>query len=1482
MSLDAGSVHTTLTGRFDPAAFMQFDAANKKSASTMQASEVKMTASATRTAEAQQRMAASAARTATAVSSAANEQATATRRASTSAAAAASEVVASDTRRAASAGRAASARTAAAAQEAAAAKQSEVAARRTAGMWAAIDRAQLSTYGSTRLVSQSQRDAKRSLETLGTAAKYTAAGGLLAFVYAGYQSVKMAADVEQQLNIFQTTAQATDAQMRKVSATAVRLGGDLSLPATSAADAADVMVQLAKGGFTVAQSMAAAKGTLQLAAAAGIDNAKAAEIQVDALRAFNLEAGQSGHVANLLAAAAAATSVEVPQIAMALRQSAEVAHQFNIPIEQTVGMISQLANAGIKGSDAGTSLKTMLLALIPNSARAASEMKRLGVETFDAGGRMLPIPQIIRSYAGALKGLSQEQQAAALKTIFGNDAFRAAAVILGKGVRAHDDMVKAVERNNAASDMAGARMRGLKGAAAGVQNAWETLATTAGMKLLPRLTELGNHAAATISRFVDTGGAARLGDDLADGLDTAISVMGDFVHVGGDVAGVLVDIGGAMHLGDPGVLVSIAAAFGAFKIAGVVAPMVIALGAAINTLVLNARTASGIGAFLAELNPVTAIAVGVGALAGAFAYLATQESSEEEAARAVADAKRDEAAAMQEVRDQVLGAASATFAARHADEQLAEARRRLADAARRYGRDSKQYRDALDAENEAALRSTAEHDRLARTKRELAAADARAAEQAQGRIKSARELLDMQVAAASQDARTVRRRNAGFSDQAERNAAVDAQLRDRLAAAWGRYNAEVQAAAKGSAQAALSEMQLARVLNGQRLITDQNALSVAKLTDVYNHLPRDAKIQLATTSQPALAQIGNLVGALRDVPRERVIQILARADSAKVQIASLTAVLRGVPPQKIINVLARAENARTQLAAVRALAAGVPPSKVMRILSQGGPNVLAQLQRLINTQLPGKTQQIHGDASNVFGVFSQLAGMILSPIIQPIIGVFQGTQGKPRAAGKAAGAGEDAVVGEGSRWQGAREAIVDRSTGTGFIVDRPTAMWLSDDHYVIPLDEHRSAAMGLMAALARDMGLTGYARGRKAPRASAAGKRKAHKPRKIPPKLRPQRLPFDELEQKVNATHTKLDADRSKIQSLPGQISSTEASIRDIERRSESTAKERANKAEDLQRAKKKLAAQNAELRKAKADAEKQKRALNGGKDGRGLEWRLKKAKEFQAALDRQTDLANLAQQEMTLADNQDDDGAFSAAQSRRTDALRELQRLLGLAKSVAGISPAYARRLQQEINQALIDQQDTGGAEPTDPDPEPSEPLTDAERARLSKINADIALAGLTEGLGDDTSAAQSLVDFLGGVLSEVQADPAHRGGDDAIADIAGQLRQAKDNLRSLTTGGTNSNPDLQAQLDQANARTADAEARARIDQQALAVFGGSGDIGGGGRNAFAAAAGQPSITINTLHPGDSSTLRAIGEASVAGFGLQGVRRSPRGSVGP
>lgn len=302
--------------------------------------------------------------------------------------------------------------------------------------------------------------------------------------------VTQAADFEKTLSVLQATSDATGAQMKQVSSTAMKLGSDIRLPGTSASDAASAMLELSKGGLSVKQSMDAARGTLQLSAAAQMENADAARVVADALNAFSLSGEQAGRVADLLAASANATTASMPEMADALKQSSAVAKQLHVPIGDTVTALGLLANAGIKGSDAGTSLKTMLLRLSAPAANASKMMKQLGVTSFDAHGKMLPLPVIADDYRKALSGLSDKQKAAALNTIFGTDAIRAANVILGKGAPAFEKMSKAVNKQGVAAQLAAAQNKGFTGAMDAFKSTMSTLAIQLGTTWLPRLTQL--------------------------------------------------------------------------------------------------------------------------------------------------------------------------------------------------------------------------------------------------------------------------------------------------------------------------------------------------------------------------------------------------------------------------------------------------------------------------------------------------------------------------------------------------------------------------------------------------------------------------------------------------------------------------------------------------------------------------------------------------------------------------------------------------------------------------------------------------------------------------------------------------------------------------------------------------------------------------------------------------------------------------------
>ncbi|MFJ1461841.1 phage tail tape measure protein [Nocardia sp. N2S4-5] len=299
-----------------------------------------------------------------------------------------------------------------------------------------------------------------------------AIGGAAAFG----QVIKIGNDFTVTLNTMKAVASANADQMAQVSARARQLGNDISLPGTSANDAASAMLELAKGGFTVEQSMAAARGSLQLAAAAGIEAAEAATIQSSALQAFGLQADQAGRVADVLANTANASSAEITDVAYAMQSGAAVAHGFGLSIEDTAAAIGLLANSGIKGSDAGTLLKSALLALTDTGKPAQAAISQLGLSVYDAQGKFVGLHSLFEQLDTAAGRMTDQQYQAATSVLFGSDAMRLSSIAAEKGAAGFDSMRNAMGRQGSAAEVAASKMQGLPGAMQAAQNAAEGLA----------------------------------------------------------------------------------------------------------------------------------------------------------------------------------------------------------------------------------------------------------------------------------------------------------------------------------------------------------------------------------------------------------------------------------------------------------------------------------------------------------------------------------------------------------------------------------------------------------------------------------------------------------------------------------------------------------------------------------------------------------------------------------------------------------------------------------------------------------------------------------------------------------------------------------------------------------------------------------------------------------------------------------------------
>ncbi len=331
--------------------------------------------------------------------------------------------------------------------------------------------------------------ANSTLIRTGGIASRVMAGVGIAILGGGIAAARTAGNYEESLNILQAVAEPTAKQMEKLSAKALALGKDFKLPGVSAKDAALSMVELAKGGLSVDQVLSSVRGTIQLAIASEMDMAEAATITARALKAFNLEGKDSAMVADLLAATSNKSTAEIEDLALGFQQASSQFALSEMDIVDMAASLGIMADKGITGSDAGTSLKTMLLRLAAPTGKASDLMDELGIKVFSSKGQMKGMEGIIKSFTKGLSGMTQKQRLATLGTLFGSDAIRGASNILLGGVKQYKQYTKAITKGGEAQLLAEARTKGFNGSMDAFGSAVETFAIELGLNMLPALTE---------------------------------------------------------------------------------------------------------------------------------------------------------------------------------------------------------------------------------------------------------------------------------------------------------------------------------------------------------------------------------------------------------------------------------------------------------------------------------------------------------------------------------------------------------------------------------------------------------------------------------------------------------------------------------------------------------------------------------------------------------------------------------------------------------------------------------------------------------------------------------------------------------------------------------------------------------------------------------------------------------------------------------
>lgn len=303
------------------------------------------------------------------------------------------------------------------------------------------------------------------------------AAGFAGLGYGVFDAVKNYSDFTAQLSQIKAVTGLDAEAMDAVKEKALELGADTQFSSTEAAQG---MTELLKAGVSVKDVLGdASQAALDLAAAGQLSLPEAAEIMSTAMNAFHID--DATHAADVLVGAANASATGVQELKYSLSAVSAVAAGVGMSFDDTNTALAVFANNGLKGSDAGTSLKTMLMNLSPQTKQATEEMQRLGLLTdegtskfFDQEGHLRSLSDIAGLLQDHLSGLTDEEKMNALSTMFGSDAIRGGMIMLREGAKGVKDM-NAAMKDITAHETAKVAMDNLRGSLLRLKSAWENL-----------------------------------------------------------------------------------------------------------------------------------------------------------------------------------------------------------------------------------------------------------------------------------------------------------------------------------------------------------------------------------------------------------------------------------------------------------------------------------------------------------------------------------------------------------------------------------------------------------------------------------------------------------------------------------------------------------------------------------------------------------------------------------------------------------------------------------------------------------------------------------------------------------------------------------------------------------------------------------------------------------------------------------------------
>ena len=418
----------------------------------------------------------------------------------------------------------------------------------------------------------------------------------------GIQSVNTLQGFEDSMLKVQALSGATADQYQQLSDAALHYG---STTAWTSQNVADAMGYMALAGFDTNEILSATPGVLSLASASGEDLATVSDILTDAMTGFGDSASDATRYADVLATTQAKSNTTVGMLGEAFTYVSSLAGTYSYSLEDVSTALGVMANAGVKGSMAGTSLSSVITRLGTNTSGARDAIEELGVQFYNTDGTARPLGDVLVDLCDATANMTTEQKASLASTVAGAEAQKGLLAILNQGSSAYTDLnQKLKESSGNADEMANTLESGLGGAMRSLSSAWEGFKIKLAQKFEVPLSDLIHKLA-----------------DFITG--SAIPALDNFVSAITPVVEALINFGKWMQEGSAGaellkgVIVAVTAAFTAWQTIAAAQ----ALWTKLTSGIQNAKTAfTALNAAMAA-NPIGVVIAVITALVAAFVYL---------------------------------------------------------------------------------------------------------------------------------------------------------------------------------------------------------------------------------------------------------------------------------------------------------------------------------------------------------------------------------------------------------------------------------------------------------------------------------------------------------------------------------------------------------------------------------------------------------------------------------------------------------------------------------------------------------------------------------------------------------------------------------------------------------------------------------------------------------------------------------------------